>query len=96
MPAEPALCDQTGMNKLRQVEREGRGLYPEPLGNNTGPQTCGPGGNQQSKQRQPGFLSERAEGGNRTFFVHHRDIPCFNDDQMDFARHTSRGHFENC
>src|SRR5215472_12990919 len=78
------------MNELRQMERQRRGLNPQPLGDHPGRQTGRSGGDQQSEQRQPGFLSEPAEGGDRTFFIHNRCIPCFNNDQIYSASQTSR------
>ena len=39
---------------------------------------CGPQVDQETEQFEPGFLSERAEGGDRVFLVHNRPAP-FND-----------------
>ncbi len=67
------------MDELRQMEGERRRLNAEPLGDHAGRQPLRPAGNQQPEQREPGFLSERAEGGDRTFLIHAREFPRFNE-----------------
>jgi len=69
------------MDELRQVKRERRGLNAEPLGDDTGRQTRRPYSDQQSKQRQPGFLGEGTESGDRAFFIHYDGLQRFNNGQ---------------
>ena len=74
MAAQATLRNQAGMDELCQLERKRRGLNAQSLGNHPGRQPRRPGGNEQSEQRKPGFLSECAERCDRVFFVHRRDF----------------------
>ena len=58
------------MNQLRQMEGQRRGLNPQALGDNPGRQPLRPAGDQQTEQRKPGFLGQRAKRRNRRFLIH--------------------------
>src|SRR5262249_55292262 len=59
---------------MQRVERESqrRRHYPKALGNNARRQALGAGHDQQSKDLQPGFLSQGAKPDDSGFLIHHR------------------------
>jgi hypothetical protein len=70
LPPEAALRDEAGMDKLRQVEGQGRGLQAKAFSDAAGSHAFWPGRHQQAEERKAGFLSQSTKGNYCASFVH--------------------------